>query len=155
MGGCPLGRRVVKRSRVLADVDAEAEVPYEETRLARQAPRARKRLAGVLLVGALVALIEAVMVRSVLLGVVVAYLVAAAWGVRRGRLWGVVAAGLAGILAALVPLAAWRVVGISRAELVPALVVVALGVATLPDVVLLARDAELQHAYGRWARRDA
>lgn len=151
--GCPLGRPVVKKSRIL-DVDVAADVPYEETRLAKQAVRGRKRLVGVLLVGALVTALEGFVTRAPLMGIATLYLLAAAWGVHRGTLWGIVAAGLAGILATFVPLAAWATMGIARPDLIPALVAVVLGVATLPDVVLLARDAELQHAYGKWARRE-
>lgn len=146
---------MVKRANVLDGAQAEAEIPYEETRLGRTAPRARRRLAVLLLVGALFAVVETVLARTWWTALAAGALVLTAWGAHRGSLGGIVAAGLAAALAAGIPLVVWGVLGLSRAEVVPALAVALLGAAALPDVVLLLRDAELQHAYGRWARRDA
>lgn len=152
MEGRPLARRVVKRSRVLDEAQAEAEIPYEETRLARRAPKARRRLVGVLLVGALALAIDAV-ARDPLWGLAAAGVAAAAWGVHARRLGGIVAAAFAGLLATLLGLTVAAFVRPGGADLVAALVALGLGAATLPDVLTLVRDAELQHAYGRWAKR--
>lgn len=154
MAGRPLGRSVVRKSRVLDEAQAEAEIPYEETRLARRAPRARRRLFGLLLVGALALGIDAV-AREPLWAIPALGLVGAAWGVRAERLGGLVAAAFAGLLATLLGLVVLGFVRPGGADLVAALVALGLGAATLPDVLTLVRDAELQHAYGRWARRDA
>ena len=148
-------RGVVKRSEVLAGIDAEAGLPYEETALAKRAGPARRRLALVLLLGAGGLLLEAVVAREPLWALAAAAVALAAGGVRRRRLGGLVAAGLVAILATLLPLR-FLVVGLPDAlGVVTGAVSVAFGLAMLPDVVLLVRDAELQHAYGLWARREA
>lgn len=153
--GSPPGRLVVKESRVLEAVQAEADLPYPETRLAKAAPRARRRLATVLLLGALVGVLEFAFAGTWLALAAGAWCGASAWGVWKARLGGTLAAGFVATLAALVPLAAWGVLGLSRPDLMLAIVVSALGFGALPDVVTLIRDAELQHAYGLWAKRDA
>ena len=137
---------------MLDEAQAEAEIPYEETRLARQAPRARRRLVGLLLVGALGLAIEAV-ARDPLWAVPAAGVAGAAWGLRAQRLGGIVAAAFAGLMATLLGLATLAFARPGGADLVAALVALGLGAASLPDVLTLVRDAELQHAYGRWARR--
>lgn len=154
MTGSPPARRVVKPSRVLDEAQAEAEIPYEETRLARQAPKARRRLFGVLLVGALALGIES-WARDPLWVVPAVGLVGAAWGVRAQRLGGIVAAAFAGLVATLLGLGVLAFARPGGSDLVAALVALVLGAASLPDVLTLVRDAELQHAYGRWARRQA
>lgn len=150
--GAPSAAGVVKRSRVLDEI--EADVPYEETRLAKRAPAARKRLAGVLLLGAIALAIEAVATDR-LWAVPALGVAAAAWGVRRARLGGLVAAGFAALVAALLGIAFLASARPTGADLVAALVALALGAMALPDVLTLARDAELQNAYGLWARREA
>lgn len=145
---------MVKRSEVLSGVDAEAGLPYAQTRLARQAAPARRRLAWLLLGGAAAFLLEAALARSGWWVLGAAALALAAWGIRRGRLGALVAAGLAALLMTLLPLR-FLVLGLPDAVgIVTGAVSVAFGLALLPDVVLLARDAELQYAYGLWARRE-
>lgn len=145
---------MVKRSRELELVEEEAGIPYAETALARQATRARRRLLALLLVGAGLFAIEALAARHAgwLLGS--AALVATAWGVRQGRLGGVVAGALAAVLAVLVPLGLAFVGAPDAAALFAMAVAAILGLLSMPDVVTLIRDAELQHAYGLWARRE-
>lgn len=153
--GAAACRGVVKRSDVLERVAAEADLPYEETALARRAPAARRRLALLLLLGAAGFALEAAFARNAAWLLATAALALTAWGVRKGRLGGLVAAGFAGLLALLVPLALLAVGPRDAVRVVTCLVGVAFGASLLPDVVLLARDAELQHAYGLWARRRA
>lgn len=146
--------RVVKRVRVLDEIDSEAGVPYEETRLARQAVKGRQRLFGLLLLAVGGLLIEAVAQRSFGWAIAALAVAATAWGVRKGRLGAVVAAALVALLCILLPL---RLLGEGERDAAALLtmgVSVVFGLACLPDVVLLLRDAELQHSYGRWARRD-
>lgn len=145
---------MVKRIRVLGAAEAEAGVPYEQTALARRAPASRRRLAMLLLLGAGGMLVEAGFMRQPgwLLGALALGLTA--WGVQHGRLGAVIAAGLAALLCALVPLGLLAIGPRDAIRVVTCLVVAAYGAALLPDVVLLARDAELQHAYGVWARRE-
>ncbi|GEM_PF-4360557 len=150
------GAAVVKKARVLdVEVDAEAEIPYEETRLARQAPRARRRLASLLAVGALLMAISAVADRSLGWALGAAAALALAWSVRRGSLGAVVGAALLALLAVLVPLRLLFVAERDLATYATFVLALAFGAACLPDVVLLLRDAELQNAYGLWARRGA
>ena len=144
---------MVKRSDVLAGVESGAGVPYEETRLAKRAVPARRRLAFVLLLGALALALEAVVTRGGLWALGAAAVALTAWGVKGGRLGALVAAALVALLATLLPLR-FLVLGLPDAiGIVTGAVSVAFGLAMLPDVVLLVRDAELQHAYGLWARR--
>ncbi|MFA5860688.1 MAG: hypothetical protein WDA16_03245 [Candidatus Thermoplasmatota archaeon] len=139
---------MVRRSQELADVEAKAGLPYEETRLARQAVASRKRLAALLVIGALAMLAAAWLPYGILwLPAAAATLIISA-GVWKGKLGGVIAAALVALLAVMLPLA-------MRLAFPVILAPVVLGAACLPDVVLLMRDAELQHAYGRWARRGA
>lgn len=147
------GTRVVKRSRVL-ETEVEADVPYEETRLARKAAKARPRLALVLLVGAAGLTLETVLERDALMLALALAVVVAAYAVRRGKLGGVVAAALVAVLAALIPFALLFVGERTIAERVILSFVIGWGLAMLPDVLTLVRDAELQYAYGRWARRE-
>lgn len=145
---------VVKRSEVLAGVDAEAGLPYAQTRLAQRAVGARRRLSFFLLGGVVAFLLEAALARNAwwLLGAVALGLTA--WGLRKGRLGALVAAALAAVLAVLLPLR-FLVLGLPEAPgIVTGIVSVVFGLALLPDVLLLVRDAELQYAYGMWARRE-
>lgn len=144
---------MVKRSRVLDEAEEEAELPYAETALARRAMRSRPRLAVLLLAGGGTLVAAAALARepAVAAGAIVAALVA--WGVRRERLGGIVAAGLVSILAFSVPIAFMFLEDLGLAESIALALVAAWGAALAPDVILLVRDAELQHAYGRWARR--
>lgn len=146
---------MVKKTSVLdVEVDAEAEVPYDETRLARQAPRARRRLVGLLLVGALLLAINAVADRSVGWLLASAAALACAWGVRKEKLGAVVAAALLALVAILIPLRLFFVAERDLPTVATFVVAVVFGLACLPDVILLFRDAELQNAYGLWARRE-
>lgn len=146
---------MVKRSRVLEDeVGAEAPVPYEETPLAKRASRARRRLALVLAAGAILALARAALALSFGWVLVAAALAATAWGAREGRLGGVVSAALAALVAIMLALRVVFVGATDAPTLIQAGVAFAFGAACLPDVVTLLRDAELQHAYGLWARRE-
>ena len=155
MGGSAAGRRVVKRSRVLEEAHAEADARYEETPLARRAARARPRLAVLLLVGAGGFALEAVLARSAWMGLGAATIALVAWRAWKGTLAGVIAAALVATLGALIPFALLFVGERAFAEKLVMGFVIAWGLALLPDVLTLIRDAELQHAYGRWARRDA
>lgn len=145
---------MVKRSRVLDEAQAEAEVPYAQTRLAREAPRARTRVALLLVLGAGGFVVEALAQRSALWLFPALGILGAAWGARRGRLGGIIAAALVAALAVLVPLA-FAALGVDDpATWILVVVSVVWGLALLPGVVTLLRDAELQHAYGLWATRD-
>lgn len=144
---------VVKRSRLLEEVDAEAEVPYEQTRLARAAAKARPRVAILLLLGAGGLVIEALAQREPLWLVPAALVAACAWGTRRGALAGMIGAALTAVLAVLLPIG-FAALGVEDAAgWITIIVSIAWGIALLPGVLILVRDAELQHAYGRWARR--
>lgn len=134
----------MKRSRVLEEIDAD--ITYDQTRLAKRAPGARKRLAALLLAGAALCVIPL----SVGWGMAAIALGAIAWAVWRGRLGGIVSAALAALVAVMLPL---RLVFIGEFEWW-ALAPLVLGLATLYDIVLLIRDAELQNAFGLWAKRD-
>lgn len=146
--------RVVKPSRVL-ETEVEADVPYESTRLARKAAQARRRLAILLLVGAGGFALEAFLARAPFMGAGAAALALVAWGVWKGRLGATVAAALVAVLGALIPFALMFVGERATAERVIMGFVIAWAVVMLPDVLTLVRDAELQYAYGRWARRGA
>lgn len=150
--GLGVRQRVVKRSRVL-ESEVEADVPYEETRLARKAGPARRRLAVLLLLGAVGFLFEAGITRAPLMVLGALGLGAAAWGSWRGRLGGIVAAALIAVLATLIPFAFLFLGERALGQKVALGFVIAWAVAMLPDILTLVRDAELQHAYGRWARR--
>lgn len=145
---------MVKKARVL-ETEVDADVPYEETRLAKRALRARPRLALLLLAGAAGFAVEGALARDgfAIAGALALGLVA--WGVRKGKLGGIVAAALAAVLAVLIPLALMAALSGAWGEKVALAFVVAWGAIMLPDVLTLVRDAELQHAYGRWARREA
>jgi ABC-type glycerol-3-phosphate transport system permease component len=146
---------VVRKARVLdVEVDTEAEIPYGETRLAQQAPRARRRLAGVLAVSALLMAVNAVADRSAGWALGAAAALALAWGVRRASLGAVVGAALLALLAVLVPLRLLFVAERDLGTYATLAVALVFGAACLPDVILLFRDAELQSAYGMWARRE-
>lgn len=143
----------MKRGELLSALEAEAGVRYDDTRLARRAGPARRRLAWMLAVGAAALAVEAVVgPRGWLAGA--AALAVLAWGARAGRLAAVIGATLAALLFACLPV--WFLA--TQDAGVPATLTLALsivyGVAMLPDLVLLLRDAELQHAFGLWARRD-
>lgn len=146
---------MVKRTEVLGAAEAEAGLPYERTRLARRAPAARRRLFFLLLLGAGGMMIEAAFARQPAWLLGAAALVLVAWGVHAGRLGAVIAAGLAALLLLLVPLGLLAIGPRDAIRVVTCLVVAAYGATLLPGVVLLVRDAELQHAYGLWARREA
>ncbi|HVM45424.1 MAG TPA: hypothetical protein VM582_05760 [Candidatus Thermoplasmatota archaeon] len=146
---------MVKRVRVLdEELRNEAEVPYEQTRLARQAARSRPRLALLLALGAAAFAVEAVLARSGWLALGAVACAAVAYGAWRGPLAGVVAAAFIALLATLIPLGLMFVGERPLSDRVVMGFVVAWGVAMLPDVLTLIRDAELQHAYGRWAMRE-
>lgn len=145
---------MVKRARVVEAAEQEAEVAYEQTRLAARAKRARTRLAALTGLGAMVATIEAFATGRYLWLAPALALAATAWGVRRGGLGSAVAAGFAAVLAVSISLWGALATSPSPSDLIAWLVALVLGAAALPDVVVLLRDAELQHAYGRWARRD-
>jgi len=151
--GGGVARPVVKRSRVL-ETEVDADVPYEETRLARQATRARPRLAILLLVGAAGFALEAALEGAIGMGLIGIALAFTATGVWKGRLGGVVAAAFAAVLAFLIPLAFLFLGERSVADRVILGFVMAWAALLFPDVLTLVRDAELQYAYGRWARRD-
>lgn len=142
---------MVRRSRALELVEEEAGVPYAQTALARRAVRARRRLVVVLLVGALLLVVEAVATHA-LWAVVAAAAAGAAWGLRAGRLGAIVTAAFLAVLAVLVPLGIAAVGAPDTGDLFAMAIALLWGVAALPDVLTLVRDAELQHAYGLWAR---
>lgn len=144
---------MVRRSHELADVEAEAGVPYEGTRLAQHATRARKRLAWLFFAAA--ALLVAYGIAASAWGW---YLVAVAvggagLGVRADRLGGLVAAGLLATVGVLLPLALFGMGTREGFALVGMVGALGLSLAMMPDIITLIRDAELQHAFGRWARR--
>lgn len=153
-GGSASCAAVVKRVRALGEAESEAGVPYEETRLARQSVKARARLSGLLLLAVAALLIEAVLQLSVGWALAAIVVGATAWGVRKDRLGAVVAAALVAMLCALLPLRFFFEGERDVAALLTMGLSMVFGIACLPDVVLLLRDAELQYAYGRWARRD-
>lgn len=144
---------MVKPSRVLEGVAAEADVPYEATRLARRAARARPRLAILLLLGAAGFALEAALTRAPGMALGAIALAGSAWGARAGRLGGVIAAALAALLGALIPFALLLLGDRATGERVMLGFIIAWALAMLPDVLTLVRDAELQYAYGRWAKR--
>lgn len=152
-GGRPRSRRVVKRARVLEGLEAEADLPYEETALARKAVGARRRLAYLLVAAALACLVAAIVARSWGWAAGALALGAAAWGVRAGRLGAIVASALAALVAFGLALRVLLVGPYDAPSLAGAAVALVLAAASAPDLVTLVRDAELQHAYGRWARR--
>lgn len=145
---------MVKRSRVLKEVEADAGLPYEQTALARKAVGARRRVSLFLAGGALAMLLEAALGPNAwwLLGALALGLFA--WGVWRGRLGGIIGAALVALLCMLLPL---RFLALGLPDTIPLVTGVisfVFGLALLPDVLTLVRDAELQHSYGLWARRD-
>lgn len=145
---------MVKKARVLdVEVDAEADIPYARTRLAQRAPKARRRLAALLAIGAALMAVNAIALASVGWGLGAAAALACAWGVSRGRLGAIVAAALVALLAILVPLRLLFLAERDVATWATFAAALALGGAMLPEIILLFRDAELQNAYGLWARR--
>lgn len=145
---------MVKRVETLPRIEAEAGVRYEDTRLAQRARPARQRLGWLLLAGAAGLAIEAFLSAQPgwLLGTLLVALTA--WSVRASRLVGVLGAALTAVLAVSIPLALVAAGARDLEALLTAGVAVTWGVAMLPDVILLVRDQELQHAFGLWARRD-
>lgn len=145
---------MVKRSRLLERTELEEGAPpYAETDLARRAAKARPRLAILAVVGAAGFGLEAALARDPAMALGAILLALAAFGVWRGRLGAVVAVALASALAIFVPLALFALGGVSLDEGVPMAFAVVWGALLVPDVILLFRDAELQYAYGMWARR--
>lgn len=145
---------MVKQRPLLDGIEREAGVRYHDTKLARRAPAARRRLLillGIALGGMLVE--GALHGSGWFAGAVI--LALAMWRLHAQTLGGLVLTALLALLAVLVPVGLY---GTTRpddaATLVPMGVALVLGLAALPDAVLLARDAELQHAFGLWARRD-
>lgn len=145
---------MVKKVRVVDGVEEEAGVRYEDTGLARRAVRSRRRLSGLLWVAAALLVLEAVAQGAPGWALVAVAVALAGWGTRQGRLGGVVAAGLVAFIAIGVPIRMLALGGLAASDAIALAVSAVVGLAALPDVILLLRDAELQHAYGRWARRD-
>ena len=143
---------MVKASRVL-DTEVPADVAYEDTPLAKRALGARRRLRNGLLLGALLLLVDAGATRSVLLAALAAAVALTAWRVPRGRLPPLVWTGLEALAAVLLALWAALLGGWGLAEGARVAATLLLVAVLAPTYVLLLRDAELQHAYGRWARR--
>lgn len=144
---------MVRRVETLPRIEAEAGVRYEDTKLAQRSRRARPRLGWLLIAGAVGLAIEAFLQDQPgwMLGTLLVALTA--WSVRAGRLVGVIGAALTAALALLIPLAMLATGPRDVSALLTAAITVTWGAAMLPDVVLLVRDQELQHAYGLWARR--
>ena len=150
--GPRVSRNVVKRGELLDALEAEAGMRYDQTSLARRAVRSRRRLAWLLAAGAVALLVEAVVgARGWLLGVLA--LAVLAWGAREGRLAAIIGAAFASVL--FVALAIWALSTASHelARTLTLVLSIGYGLAMLPDIVLLVRDAELQHTFGMWARR--
>jgi hypothetical protein len=146
---------VVRRSTALEHELAEAaDGPYEAQPLARKAPAARRRLLGLALVAMVVLLIELAFTRAGFPLVAALYVGACAWMLKRQKLGGIIGGAFAAILAITLPVAFWRLGGADAGDLFRGVVSIGLGLAAVPDLITLARDAELQYAYGRWATRD-
>lgn len=144
---------MVKRSDVLARVQAEADLPYERTTLAQRAVPARRRLSLILLLGAALLALETLLTRNPAWLLPAAFVALASWGARRGHLAALIAAGFTALLAILIPFALMMTIARDPVSIITGIVSIAFGASLLPDVILLARDAELQYAYGMWARR--
>lgn len=151
MVGSSPARGVVKKARLLADLDAEA-TPYAQTPLAKRAVKARPRLALLILVGVAIFVIEGALARDTWMMVGTLPLVVIALSVWKGRLGGIIAAGFVAIVAFGLPLYFLATSGSSWAEKVPLAFISAWALVLLPDILTLVRDAELQNAYGNWAR---
>ena len=147
-------RCVVKPADTLrATIEEDADIAYDDTRLARQARRARPRLALLLAMAAAGLVLESVLTGAFGWLVAAAVIAAAAWGVRADRLGAHVAAALIALLLVVLPLRLLLLGGLDAGDLVTNGAAMLLGAAMLPDIVTLLRDAELQHAYGLWAGR--
>lgn len=145
---------MVRRGDVLeTELAREADGPYEAQPIARRAPAARRRTLVLMGLGAAALAVEAAFVGGGWPLLALAFMGLAAWLVHRGRLAGLVAAAFVALVAIGVPLALFRVGGLDVSSALRAGVGVVLAVAALPGLVTLARDAELQYAYGLWARR--
>lgn len=142
----------MKRSRLLEELDAEA-TPYAQTPLAQRAVRARPRLGVLLLVGAAGFVLEGALARSAWMLAGALLLALVAWGAWKGRLGAVIAAGFVSVVAFGVSVWLLATAGSAWAERVPLAFLALWALALLPDLVTLMRDAELQNAYGMWARR--
>lgn len=150
--GCPPARGVVKKSRLLEELDAEA-TPYAATPLAKRAIGARKRLALLFALGAAGFAVEGALARDtwMIVGTIPLLLIAAS--VWFGRLGGIIAAGFVAVVAFGVSVYFLATSGSTWPEKIPLAFVAIWGIVLLPDIVTLIRDAELQNAYGMWARR--
>lgn len=145
---------MVRRGDVLeTELAREADGPYEAQPIARKAPEARRRLLALLGLGAAALAIEAAFAGGGWPLAALAFVGLAAWLVHRGRLAGLVAAAFAALLAIGVPLAQARLMGADAGAWLRVALSVGLGLAALPNLLTLTRDAELQYAYGLWARR--
>lgn len=145
---------VVKPARLLADIDAQAGIRYEETRLAREAPAARRKLAWLLAIGAAALSLEALLQREPLWLVGTIWAGLAAHRVRAGTLGGLIMSALTAAVATILAITLLARGPGSATDVITLVLAAIWGALMLPHVVLLARDAELQHAYGMWARRD-
>lgn len=146
---------MVKRVDVLdSELAREADGPYEDQPLARRAPAARRRVLGLLLVGLVALLVEAAIGRSGWAVAALLFVALSAFLLHRQRLGGIVGAALSAVLAILVPLGLIKVATLDAAFWFRSAVSLTLGIAALPDLLTLVRDAELQYAYGLWAKRD-
>lgn len=147
---------VVKRVPTLAREVAQAsDGPYERQPIAQKAPASRRRVIGLLGVGLLLLLIEAAFARGGFPLVAAIYLVACGALLHRQRLGGIIATTFAALLAIALPLGLLKTAGaLDAGDYIRGAVSIVLGLAALPDLVTLVRDAELQYAYGRWALRD-
>lgn len=150
----PCSPVVVKKSRVLKESNAEADVPYAQTRLARQASRARPRVTILLALGVFGFLFEAALTQSVAWALAAVALALLAWGTRAGKLSAMIGATFVAVVALLVPVVIALVLKPAQADVVTLAFVAVWGLAMLPDTVTLLRDQELQHAFGLWARRE-
>lgn len=145
---------MVKRVPTLAREVAQAsDGPYERQPIALKAPRSRRRLIGLLAVGLLALLVEAAFARGGFPLVAAFYLVACGALLHREKLGGLIATAFAALLAVALPLGLLKMGAPDAGQLLRGAVSVGLGLAAMPDLVTLVRDAELQYAYGRWALR--
>lgn len=143
---------MVKRSRLLEELDAEA-TPYAETPLAKAAVGARKRLAILIALGAAGFIVEGLLARDTWMALGTLPLLLIAVSVWMGRLGGIIAAGFVAVVAFGLAVYFLSTSGSTWPEKVPLAFVAIWAVAMTPDIVTLLRDAELQNAYGLWARR--
>jgi hypothetical protein len=126
---------VVKQGGVLDAIETEAGTRYEGTDLAKRAVRARGRVALVLLAGIAALLLEALLQSAAGWIVGAGALGLVAYGVRAGRLGGVVAAALVATLAVALPLRLLFIGDGGAVEYVTSAVSVAFGIALMPDLV--------------------